>query len=209
MKVTALIVVCCSLGANAWSFWRSPWVKPREGVTDECLQMAARGDCGFYQCLERRFQCGSEGYALKIGYHLCNKSDEIHSRFTAQGQRYMEGSKVCITNALLPVYKQNSIRCDDVMSEGARAMRTCSYEEFAGMDACTFIRGNMDAYNDMLGTDEISRLMSMGSPRLLARIFIDGARCGATIATERFQSVAGSLNDFMGGVRDSITSWWS
>ncbi|KAH3842615.1 hypothetical protein DPMN_116114 [Dreissena polymorpha] len=51
------------------------------------------------------------------------------------------------------------------MSEGARAMRTCSYEDFAGMDACTFIRGNMDAYNDMLGTEEISRLISMGSPR--------------------------------------------
>jgi len=44
--------------------------------------------------------------------------------------------------------------------------------------------------------------------RLLTRVFVDGARCGATVASERFTLMFGSINNLFGSVRDSISSWF-
>lgn len=77
----------------------------------------------------------------------------------------MNGSKTCITETLLPVYEAYTARCDDIRDMGADALRTCSYNDYSGLSSCDFIRSNMDVYNDMLGTTEIGKLISLRSPR--------------------------------------------
>ncbi|XP_052793135.1 uncharacterized protein LOC128227037 [Mya arenaria] len=204
-----VLMLCLVAGVHSWSFWRgSPRVEPHEDVDQACRQAAAQGNCEFYRCLERRFPCGHDGYATKIGLHFCARADELHSQFTPQGKLFMNGSKTCVTSTLLPVYESYSARCDDIEDAGADAMRTCSYNEYAGMSSCTFIRSNMDVYNQMLGTDEVSRLMGLGNARLLFRIFVDGARCGATVASERFTSLGGSIMGSVGDLADGVSNWW-
>ena len=42
-------------------------------AADNCQDMAAKGICSFYpQCVESRFPCGSNGYALGYGNKYCN-----------------------------------------------------------------------------------------------------------------------------------------
>ncbi|WAR00291.1 hypothetical protein MAR_024663 [Mya arenaria] len=211
-----VLMLCLVAGVHSWSLWGdSSRIEPHEDVSQECRQAAAHGDCEFYRCLERRFPCGHDGYALNIGLHFCTRADELHSQFTAQGKLFMNGSKTCVTSTLLPVYESYSARCGDIEEDGANAMRSCSYNEYGGMSSCTFIRSNMDVYNQMLGVDEVSRLMGLGNARLLARIFVDGARCGATVASERFLLLGGTINNFLGSVwesagdfADGVSSWW-
>ena len=51
-------------------------------VTAECLRQASWGRCEFYECLERRFPCGSEGYTTQIGLHFCHKITHMFDTFT-------------------------------------------------------------------------------------------------------------------------------
>jgi len=82
-----------------------------------------------------------------------------------QGQHYINASKTCSTKTLLPVYEANTARCDDIKNMGTEALRTCSYNDYKGYSSCDFIRNNMEVYNDMLGTTEIGKLISLNSPR--------------------------------------------
>ena len=42
-------------------------------AADVCQDMAVKGNCSFYpQCVEKRFPCGPNGYALGYGNKYCN-----------------------------------------------------------------------------------------------------------------------------------------
>ena len=50
-------------------------------VTAECLRQADWGRCEFYECLERRFPCGSDGYINRVALHFCHKVATIFDSF--------------------------------------------------------------------------------------------------------------------------------
>ena len=50
-------------------------------MTEECLQLASWGQCAFYDCLDRRFGCGENGYTNRISKHFCSKIDDNYDSF--------------------------------------------------------------------------------------------------------------------------------
>ena len=50
-------------------------------VTTECIRQANWGRCEFYECLERRFPCGSDGYINRVALHFCHKVASIFDSF--------------------------------------------------------------------------------------------------------------------------------
>ena len=52
-------------------------------VTDTCLQLARVGSCDFFTCLEERFPCGHDGYAIRIAKHFCDRGVGINSMLNA------------------------------------------------------------------------------------------------------------------------------
>ncbi|XP_060554210.1 uncharacterized protein LOC132715236 [Ruditapes philippinarum] len=91
MKVFVVLVVFSVLfQASAGSIWgwltddaeaAESALTPEEDITEECLQLASWGQCSFYDCLERRFGCGDEGYTNRISKHFCTKIDDNYETF--------------------------------------------------------------------------------------------------------------------------------
>ena len=53
--------------------------------TDNCKNLADRGDCEFYnQCVEKTVPCGNEGYAVGYGYRYCNRFALFYEDFTEE-----------------------------------------------------------------------------------------------------------------------------
>jgi hypothetical protein len=53
--------------------------------SQDCTALANTGNCDFYtQCVEPKFQCGSDGYPLGYGNRYCNKFDEESNCFTQE-----------------------------------------------------------------------------------------------------------------------------
>ena len=52
-------------------------------ITEECVRIAGWGHCAFYDCVERRFPCGEDGYTKRISKHFCSKIDTAYNNFDA------------------------------------------------------------------------------------------------------------------------------
>ncbi|KAF8431690.1 hypothetical protein L210DRAFT_2899200 [Boletus edulis BED1] len=58
--------------------------------------------CAFYaNCLESRYQCGPDGYAIGYGQHYCQKFSDNRGMFDAQGQQWMISTMHCLQLALV------------------------------------------------------------------------------------------------------------
>ena len=54
------------------------------GKAQDCTALANTGNCGFYtQCVEPRFQCGTNGYPLAYGYKYCRHFINEQSCYTS------------------------------------------------------------------------------------------------------------------------------
>ena len=50
----------------------------------DCTALANAGNCDFYtQCVEQRFQCGTNGYPLAYGDKYCHRFTNEQSCFTS------------------------------------------------------------------------------------------------------------------------------
>ena len=74
--------------------------------------------CNWYlNCLNTKFDCGSEGYPIDYGYKFCSKYDENYDDFSDQGKKWIDSVKLCLQNALLPVLNDpSSYDCDSLKS---------------------------------------------------------------------------------------------
>ena len=53
-------------------------------TAQDCTALANAGNCDFYtQCVEERFQCGSNGYPLGYGDTYCRRFQNQSSCFTS------------------------------------------------------------------------------------------------------------------------------
>ena len=50
----------------------------------ECLDLAERGECDFYKCLEKTHRCGHTGYALGYGFRYCDRFTVHFHRLTSE-----------------------------------------------------------------------------------------------------------------------------
>ncbi|KAK2187429.1 hypothetical protein NP493_165g00017 [Ridgeia piscesae] len=70
----------------------------------ECLDLAERGECDFYKCLEKTHRCGHTGYALGYGFRYCDRFTVHFHRLTSEGQRWMSAVRKCLMKELLEYY---------------------------------------------------------------------------------------------------------
>ncbi|KAJ7212452.1 hypothetical protein C8J57DRAFT_1141464 [Mycena rebaudengoi] len=62
-----------------------------------------RDDCTFYtECLEAKYNCGTEGYPISYGFHFCTKFAESRSKLSSEGQAWISNTMLCLQNALVP-----------------------------------------------------------------------------------------------------------
>ena len=80
------------------------------------VSAAIPDDCSFYSdCLEPTFECGPDGYPMGYGFKYCNRFLEEKDRFSAEGQEWIDGTLVCLKQALVPtVNSPDGITCDNV-----------------------------------------------------------------------------------------------
>ena len=66
-------------------------------------------DCSYYpDCVEAEYQCGPSGYPLGYGLKYCNKFVDNFDLYDADGQAWIEGTLICLKEALLPLVLDNT-----------------------------------------------------------------------------------------------------
>ncbi|WP_409478079.1 hypothetical protein [Pseudobdellovibrio sp. HCB154] len=61
---------------------------------------ALLGTCDYYQCLEMREQCGSDGYYLKFGKHYCEKYQADEANYSEKGREFLANIRTCLQEEL-------------------------------------------------------------------------------------------------------------
>jgi len=204
MRIVLLLVAIQLSGTTAWFFGESA-IQPHEDVKAECLNPPADNPCLLYECLNRRFPCGSDGYALNVGLHFCSKKNQNLHTFTPEGRVWLNETNYCIRNALKPVYETYQMRCSDIRNAGAAAMVDCvDHTSQSGLDFCSFVQSNAEQYAALITLDDVSRLISLRNPTVAVRLIVDGANCGGQILQDRLGDVAGGFNDMVGSLLSSF-----
>lgn len=82
----------------------------------QCPCIPLPNQCNFYnECLNEKFSCGSDGYALKSGLRYCNEFQKYYSLFSPQGQQWVTAVGLCLQNALIPIVNEkDDTSCDDI-----------------------------------------------------------------------------------------------
>ena len=55
-----------------------------ECKAQDCTALAFNGDCGFYDCLNTRFQCTDTDYPIAYGKRYCERFESKKSCFTGK-----------------------------------------------------------------------------------------------------------------------------
>ena len=126
----------------------------------DCTALANAGNCDFYaQCVEPRFQCGTNGYPFAFGDSSCTHFIYKRSCFTTavsfqcflfyfikfiQGQSWIENVKSCLMKAILnsTVYKSNGT-CSQLQTFAFNSHQSC----YTDNGFCTDILLNHTNFN--------------------------------------------------------------
>ncbi|RNA00508.1 stanniocalcin family [Brachionus plicatilis] len=70
-------------------------------TADELHDLAAKGDCKFYEVLESIEKCGPNGYLIAYGLKYCNKFTSNLNSFNEDGQLWVKSVKKCLMAKLI------------------------------------------------------------------------------------------------------------
>lgn len=101
----------------------------------------------FYVCFDQRHPCMSNEYALTYGWRFCKRYDNNYSRFTPEGKRWINATRLCAMEKLLEFYRNDHINCGDVEGESKRAVADCEAEH--GICGGSLLMDNRDAFGDV------------------------------------------------------------
>jgi hypothetical protein len=69
-----------------------------------CSTAIPRDSCAFYMgCLEAKFPCGSDGYAVGYGNKYCRAFSDNAAQFSDMGKRWISDVMVCLQTELVPL----------------------------------------------------------------------------------------------------------
>ncbi|KAL4229658.1 hypothetical protein ACF0H5_010046 [Mactra antiquata] len=212
MRIIVFLIATQVVGCAAF-WWSEPMIQPREDVSAECLNPPSDNPCLFYQCLERRFPCGANEYALKVGHHFCIKKNQHLPFFTPNGTKWLNETNICIRESLIPTYQLDETSCANIRTVGQNVMLDCiNHRSDTGMDFCRFVGSNAAQYAELITIDDVSRLTSLGNPRIAARMIVNGAYCGGELLRNRLADLAGGFNDAVGSllhIYQGLSSRWT
>lgn len=118
-------------------------------VDQACVAKARRGDCRFYQCFNERHSCGDSitNYAIKSGYAFCSRFDTHKDQMTAQGRRWLNGTRLCAMEKMLDLYRLDALSCADVDSQMRESQAECDAEN--GLCGSRLLVENKDVFSDV------------------------------------------------------------
>lgn len=214
MKILAAILmsVLVARGSGApWSSWfeEEEVIQAQEDITEECLRLAGWGQCAFYDCLERRFPCGDGGYTERLSKHFCSKIDSALNTFDTFGRLWLNRTSICLVGDMVPLYNSNSLKCSDIQNAGIESIVNCNGATVDGKTFCEFTSTNGDAYDALMGSDEMGRLMSLRDIRVVTSMIGQAMDCGVQSLSARMSSVVQSIGDFGSRIGETISSWFS
>ncbi|GBB97476.1 hypothetical protein RclHR1_00030033 [Rhizophagus clarus] len=85
--------------------------------------------CNFYSdCLEKKFNCGPNGYPIGYGLKNCeNFANEINL-FSNDGKKWVLKTMLCLQNALVQIYNNNTATCSEIKDTAFRSHAKCYIE---------------------------------------------------------------------------------
>lgn len=83
-------------------------------LTQDCeALLAKRHDCEFYRsCLEKKFNCGRDGYPIGYGYKYCTRFLEQYDEFSSDAQQWIDDTLICLKQALADLYRSGKDSCE-------------------------------------------------------------------------------------------------
>ena len=82
-----------------------------------------------------------------------------------QGRLWLNRTSICLVGDMVPLYNSESLKCSDIQDAGIESIVTCNDATVAGKTFCDFTSTNGDAYNALMGSDEMMRLLSLRDHR--------------------------------------------
>lgn len=148
MFVFLCLVMVQTSSAFFFNFRRATKQAANRSLDEECVTKARRGDCRFYQCFNERYPCAdSNNYAIKYGYRFCSRFDLYYDQLTVQGQRWLNGTRLCAMEKMLDFYRLNELSCTEVDSQMKEKQAACEAEN--GLCNGRLLVENKDIFSDV------------------------------------------------------------
>ena len=146
-------------------------------INESCLALAEQGSCDFYTCFESRLPCGREGYMLRNGQYYCNKLNRNKSRFSPEGQQFLDDAQRCLTRSLKDMYERDFVDCHDLEHYAVQAIAPC----FVDNGFCDIVEKDIEHFFDVY---EFRDLFTRGAGKIWKTILNLGTRCGSEALTD-------------------------
>lgn len=191
-----IVLALVAASAQAWLFnerTQTATSDDRE-VEQTCLDKADAGDCGFYECFERRLPCGRDGYMVRHGQYYCNKMEREKPTFSEEGQNFLDDAKRCMMQRLKEHYQREYTDCHDLEHDAIGSISDC-FEDFA---FCNVFRDESAKFWNIF---EFSDLFRRGAGKIWREIFALTRQCSAVylrdISSQAGQSISESINSMV------------
>ena len=120
-------IQCCP-NAPAVERKEPPTTSPTQSApapVDACAQ-PKRDTCTFYpDCLESKYECGSDGYPLGYGLKYCHAFTAAKDRLDSKGKQWVSDTMLCLQTALVPYATTETTTCSALKSTAFASHPDC------------------------------------------------------------------------------------
>lgn len=156
-------------------------------TTDSCQSTIENFSCEFYiLCLENTYHCGADGYPVGYGYKYCNKFTEHMSEFSESGQKWIEGTLVCLKKALLPLIDQNTTTCQLIHNAAFDSHPKC----YVSNGFCELFLDPLHILQNVRGLLSVYEIKDMAQPISFKQILQTVGLCGVDVVRKFYDAVA-------------------
>ncbi|CAD5212118.1 unnamed protein product [Bursaphelenchus xylophilus] len=109
--------------------------------------------CQTYPCLEKRAQCGPDGYLIGYGERNCENfiDPELYSNFNAKGKAFINCTMVCLTQYLEEYFSnRTTIDCDQLTNDAFQSHVQC----YLGCGFCHVWFSNLIAFSKVFNVSD-------------------------------------------------------
>jgi hypothetical protein len=110
------------------------------------------GTCEYYQCIENTEQCGSKGYYLEFGKHYCEKYKANQSKYTYQGEAFLDNIRNCLQDELERERERSGQlpSCGQIKKFAIETHKTCYRQyDFCGLSTSDSVRIKLTATKEL------------------------------------------------------------
>ncbi len=140
----------------------------------DCHHLAENDNCDFYiKCLEKKFNCGEDGYPIGYGDKYCNRFVHYYNDFPEQGQEWIIKTMRCLKKALLPFLIQKAT-CRDILQIAFDSHPECYFKS----GFCQLFTDAEIATQSIYGLLEVYQLKDFMKISSLKQVYETSKLCG-------------------------------